>query len=103
MNGNMFKQGMEFARSATEADARGEYLQALNSYKKAVQYLLHVIKYDKAKAPHLTKAADGYMRRAEQLHQHLAVRVSSFCRIVRPCARWSGIFSYRIICFSCPI
>eukprot|EP00946_MAST-07B_sp_MAST-7B-sp1_P004751 g4751.t1 len=74
MNGNMFKQGMEFAKRATEADKRGEYLPALNMYKKAVMYLLHVIKYDKTKAAHLTKAADSYMRRAEQLHQHLAAQ-----------------------------
>ena len=30
MNADMFKQGMQFAKSATEADARGEYLPALN-------------------------------------------------------------------------
>jgi hypothetical protein len=94
MNADMFKQGMQFAKSATEADARGEYLPALNLYKKAVQYLLHVIKYDKSKAAHLTKAADGYMRRAEQLHQHLAVRPC-----VLRCIRWMVVFGdFSLLC-----
>ncbi len=69
--GNMFKEGLSFAKEAIKADGEQDFARALNLYKKAIKYLLHVIKYDKSKSAHLMPTVESYVTRSEQLKTHL--------------------------------
>ncbi|KAM6135147.1 vacuolar protein sorting-associated protein 4B [Pterocles gutturalis] len=72
-NANLQK-AIELANKAAQEDKAGNYEEAFRLYQHAVQYFLHVVKYeaqgDKAKQSIRTKCAE-YLDRAEKLKEYL--------------------------------
>ncbi|KAK6491822.1 vacuolar protein sorting-associated protein 4B [Huso huso] len=72
-NGNLQK-AIDLASKAAQEDKAGNYEEALRLYQHAVQYFLHVVKYeaqgDKAKQSIRGKCAE-YLDRAEKLKEYL--------------------------------
>ena len=66
-----FNQAVAVAKEATEADRQENYAKALNLYKQAITYFLHVCKYDKQKSKHIMPSIETYTSRAEEIKQFL--------------------------------
>uniref|UniRef100_A0A7N5ZSU6 vesicle-fusing ATPase n=1 Tax=Anabas testudineus TaxID=64144 RepID=A0A7N5ZSU6_ANATE len=75
MAGGNLQKAIDLASKAAEEDKAKNYLEALRCYQQAVQYFLHVVKYeaqgDRAKQSIRAKCAD-YLDRAEQLKEYLS-------------------------------
>ena len=76
MSGNLQK-AIDLASKAAQEDKAGNYEEAFRLYQHAVQYLIHVVKYetqgDKAKQSIRVKCAE-YLDRAEKLKEYLKKR-----------------------------
>lgn len=74
MGGGNLQKAIDLATKAAEADKAKNYEEALKCYENAVQYFLHVIKYEakgeRAVQSIRAKCAD-YLDRAEQLKEYL--------------------------------
>ncbi|XP_034560687.1 vacuolar protein sorting-associated protein 4B-like [Notolabrus celidotus] len=74
MGGGNLQKAIDLATKAAEADKAKNYEEALRLYENAVQYFLHVIKYEasgeRATQSIRAKCAD-YLDRAEQLKEYL--------------------------------
>ncbi|XP_056376980.1 vacuolar protein sorting-associated protein 4B [Hyla sarda] len=73
-NGTTLQKAIDLASKASQEDKAGNYEEALRLYQSAVQYFLHVVKYDaqgeKAKQSIRAKCIE-YLDRAEQLKAYL--------------------------------
>ncbi|KAG9469832.1 hypothetical protein GDO78_019544 [Eleutherodactylus coqui] len=73
-NGTTLQKAIDLASKASQEDKAGNYEEALRLYQAAVQYFLHVVKYDaqgeKAKQSIRSKCIE-YLDRAEQLKAYL--------------------------------
>ncbi|XP_072267907.1 vacuolar protein sorting-associated protein 4B [Pyxicephalus adspersus] len=73
-NGTNLQKAIDLASKASQEDKAGNYEEALRLYQSAVQYFLHVVKYDtqgeKAKQSIRAKCIE-YLDRAEQLKAYL--------------------------------
>ncbi|XP_063779089.1 vacuolar protein sorting-associated protein 4B [Pseudophryne corroboree] len=73
-NGTNLQKAIDLASKASQEDKAGNYEEALRLYQAAVQYFLHVVKYDtqgeKAKQSIRSKCIE-YLDRAEQLKAYL--------------------------------
>lgn len=73
-NGTNLQKAIDLASKASQEDKAGNYEEALRLYQGAVQYFLHVVKYDtqgeKAKQSIRAKCIE-YLDRAEQLKAYL--------------------------------
>ncbi|XP_069814214.1 vacuolar protein sorting-associated protein 4B [Dendropsophus ebraccatus] len=73
-NGTTLQKAIDLASKASQEDKAGNYEEALRLYQSAVQYFLHVVKYDaqgeKAKQSIRSKCIE-YLDRAEQLKAYL--------------------------------
>ncbi|XP_072008787.1 vacuolar protein sorting-associated protein 4B [Engystomops pustulosus] len=73
-NGTTLQKAIDLASKAAQEDKAGNYEEALRLYQGAVQYFLHVVKYDaqgeKAKQSIRSKCIE-YLDRAEQLKAYL--------------------------------
>ena len=78
-----FKQAVDLAKHAVEADRAEEYEKALNLYKKSITYFMHVCKYDKSKSKHIMPSVQGYMTRAEEIKKFLSEQTHEPTKIRR--------------------
>ncbi|XP_041040526.1 vacuolar protein sorting-associated protein 4B [Carcharodon carcharias] len=73
-NSNNLQKGIDLASKAAQEDKGGNYEEALRLYQCAVQYFLHVVKYEaqgaKAKESLRAKCTE-YLDRAEKLKEYL--------------------------------
>ncbi|KAM9848623.1 vacuolar protein sorting-associated protein 4B-like [Aulostomus maculatus] len=74
MAGGTLQKAINLASKASEEDKAKNYKEAFHLYENAVQYFLHVLKYeamgDRAKQSIRAKCAE-YLERAEQLREHV--------------------------------
>jgi SpoVK/Ycf46/Vps4 family AAA+-type ATPase len=70
---NFIDQGKRFASAAVEEDTAGNHLKALNLYKRALEFLVKAIKYDKVETRRkaVETKCNEYMARAETLRDAL--------------------------------
>lgn len=80
MAGGNLQKAINLASKAADEDKAKNYEEALRCYQAAVQYFLHVVKYeaqgDRAKQSIRTKCVD-YLDRAEQLKEYLKKKEQS--------------------------
>jgi vacuolar protein-sorting-associated protein 4 len=73
MENNFINQAIDIVQKAIEADNTGEYQSALSLYKDALERFTMGIKYEKnpARKKMVMERIDGYMKRAEELRDHI--------------------------------
>ena len=72
-NNSFVEQGIALVQRAIEADQAQDYDNAMNLYRDALQRLTLGIKYENnpARKKLLMERVDGYMKRAEELREHM--------------------------------
>ena len=65
-----YKDGLEYARRATQYDQSGQYSAALSFYNEAVEAFTHATYLAPAFTPILEQVGD-YARRSEEIRQYL--------------------------------
>ncbi|GMI09933.1 hypothetical protein TrLO_g9156 [Triparma laevis f. longispina] len=73
MENSFIPKAIETVSAAIKADNAGDFPNALNLYKTALDYFMHGLKYEKNDARRATvlQRVDGYMKRAEELKTHI--------------------------------
>jgi len=69
MSSNFIQQGVQLVSEAIKADNDGNYSEALNLYKRSLEYFMTGLKYEQNPAARDTimRKVTGYMKRAEDL------------------------------------
>mmetsp|Transcript_20072 Transcript_20072/g.37427 ORF Transcript_20072/g.37427 Transcript_20072/m.37427 type:complete len:457 (+) Transcript_20072:255-1625(+) len=73
MENSFIPKAIETVSAAIKADNSGDFPLALSLYKQSLDYFMHGLKYEKNDARRATvlQRVDGYMKRAEELKQHI--------------------------------
>ncbi|XP_064016934.1 vacuolar protein sorting-associated protein 4B isoform X2 [Pogoniulus pusillus] len=92
-NSDNLQKAIGLASKAAQEDNAGNYEEAFRLYQQAVEYFLHVVKYeaqgDKAKQS-IRKKCDEYLDRAEKLKEYLKKREKTAPKPVKESGRTDG-------------
>lgn len=82
------KKAIELGHQATALDREGKYQEALDVYTLSIEHFMLVWKYEQNPSfkQRLETKIDEYMRRAEQIKQHVNKQVCFHSTVVKTCA-----------------
>lgn len=82
------KKAIELGHQATALDREGKYQEALDVYTLSIEHFMLVWKYEQNPSfkQRLETKIDEYMRRAEQIKQHVNKQVYRYKTVVNTCA-----------------